>query len=129
MENIPKGMQMVIVSFFCLFVFSSKIQKHPPHPPAFAAVPCGAEPWSCCSSALPFSSMEQLSAPDGSLSFGGFFIVETESDDLKTNNSPWIQRLVPNPQEDSSECPVLAFEKKLPSWNSLLSYFSCLPTP
>lgn len=39
MENIPKGMQMVIVSFFCCcFVcFSSKIQKHPPHPPAFSA--------------------------------------------------------------------------------------------
>lgn len=98
-ESIPKGMQMVIVSFCCrcLFFFSSKIQKQPPHPPAPVA-PSRAPPAARLS-----SCPQQLSAPDGSLSFCFWFFFfcrrDRECNDLKTNNPPTTQSLVPKSLE------------------------------
>lgn len=92
MENIPKGMQMVIVSFF--FFFHQKY-KSTHHILQLSRLRCARSRAvvlrQLCS---PSSCVEQLSAPDGSLSFGLFFVfffVETEFDDLKTNNPPKIQ--------------------------------------
>lgn len=83
MENIPKGMQMVIVSFFFFFHQKYKSTHHILQLWRLRFVRSRAVVLlQLCS---PSSSVEQLSAPDGSLSFvlfcclSGFFFVETEN--------------------------------------------------
>lgn len=77
MESIPKGMQMVIVSFCCcLFCFFIKNTKATPTPSSS----CGPKPGSSCSSALLLPPAALRSRWQFELLFlFFFFVVETEN--------------------------------------------------
>jgi len=90
MENIPKGMQMVIVSFF--FFFHQKY-KSTHHILQLLQLRFDRSRAVVLLQLCSPSSVEQLSAPDGSLSFVVLFCFcrDREFDNLKTNDLPKIQ--------------------------------------